>query len=181
MTTTASIPPADGATKSCPVCAETIKAAAVKCRFCDTDLAAYQIEQEAAQERTLFKGHPAVLPSLGAWVITVLTLGLALPYFWFKSRALTYLITTQRVQIERGFFSTIESGVELFRLDDFDIHRPLGMRLVGQSKLHLRSSDPDMGVAFLYGVPDLEKIADQLRECALRDRARRRVTTFVNA
>ena len=39
----------------------------------------------------------------------------------------------------------------------------------------------DMGVAFLYGVPDLEKIADQLRECALRDRARRRVTTFVNA
>ena len=181
MTTPASPSPAEGATKTCPVCAETIKAAAIKCRFCNTDLAAHQIEQEAAQERVLYRGHPAVLPSIGPWIVTVLTLGLALPYYWYRSRALTYVITSQRVQIERGFLSKIESGVELFRLDDFDIHRPLGMRLVGHSMLHLRSSDPDMGVAFVYGVPGLPAIADQLRECALRDRARRRVTTFVNA
>jgi hypothetical protein len=71
--------------------------------------------------------------------------------------------------------------VDLFRLDDFDIHRPLGMRLVGQAALHLRSSDPDMADASLYGVPGLVDIADQLRECAMRERTRRRVTTFVNA
>jgi hypothetical protein len=173
--------PNDAATKPCPVCAETIKAAAIKCRFCGTDLAAHRIEQEAAHERTLFAGHPAVLTTIGAWAATILTLGLGYVYFWVKSRSLTYLITTQRIQIERGFFSKIESGIELFRLDDFDIHRPLGMRLVGQSLLHLRSSDPDMPVAFLHGLPDVDGLAEQLRECAMRDRARRRVTTFVNA
>jgi hypothetical protein len=31
------------------------------------------------------------------------------------------------------------------------------------------------------GVPDLERLADTLRECSLKERARRRVTTFVEA
>lgn len=181
MTTAASPPPAESATRPCPVCAETIKAAAIKCRFCNTDLEARRIEQEAAEERTLFEGHPVLLPTLGAWALVLLTLGLALPYYWYKSRAITYVITNQRIHIERGLLSKIDSSVELFRLDDFDIHRPLGMRLVGQAMLHLRSSDPDMASAFVYGVPDLARIANELRECAIRDRARRRVTTFVNA
>jgi hypothetical protein len=33
----------------------------------------------------------------------------------------------------------------------------------------------------LYGVPNLEQLADTLRECSLRERARRKVTTFVEA
>jgi uncharacterized membrane protein YdbT with pleckstrin-like domain len=181
MSSPVSLPSGPDATKACPVCAETIKAAALKCRFCNTDLAVLQAEQEAAQERILFAGHPVLLPTLGAWALAVLSLGLALPYFWARSRALTYVITTQRIRIERGLFSKIESSVDLFRLDDFDIHRPLGMRLVGQAALHLRSSDPDMADASLYGVPGLVGIADQLRECAMRERTRRRVTTFVNA
>lgn len=168
-------------TKPCPVCAETIKAAALKCRFCNTDLEAYRVEREAATEKTLFHGHPVVHPTIWHWLAAVLTLGLASIYFWVKSRAVTYTITTQRVQIEHGLISTLEQSIDLYRLDDFDIHRPLAMRLLGLSRLHLRSSDPDMPVTFVEGIAGLDALAEQLRECAIRDRHRRRVTTFVNA
>ena len=169
------------ATKPCPVCAETIKAAALKCRFCNTDLAAFEAEREAAVERVLFQGHPVVHQTIGHWAVTVLTLGLGAIYYWVRSRAITYTLTTHRVEISHGIFSTLEQTIDLYRLDDFDLHRPFGMRLLGLSMLHLRSSDPDLPVAFVQGVPGLDAIADQLRESALRDRQRRRVTTFINA
>jgi uncharacterized membrane protein YdbT with pleckstrin-like domain len=111
----------------------------------------------------------------------VLTLGIGYLVLWLKSISLTYEITTQRVRIERGLLSKIKENVELFRIDDFDLHKPLGMRLVGHCQLHLRSSDPDQPTVFIYGIPDLEQLADTLRECSLKERKRRRITTLIDA
>jgi len=168
-------------TKACPVCGETIKAAAIKCRFCNTDLTEHERAKEAEIEKELFKGHPLVIYSLGQWVVAVITLGIAAIVFWVKSRSVTYTLTTQRIQIERGFLSTIKESVELFRIDDFDLHRPFGMRVLGHCVLHLRSSDPDLPAVMIYGIPNLEALSDTLRECSLKERTRRKITTFVKA
>jgi membrane protein YdbS with pleckstrin-like domain len=168
-------------TKACPVCGETIKAAAIKCRFCNTDLEAFQSAREAEEERELFVGRPMAITSMGQWVLVVITLGIAYLVYWIRSLSLNYRITTQRIQIEHGLLSTMKDNVELFRVEHFDLHKPLGMRLLNQAVLHLRSTDEHFPTVIIKGVPDIEQLADTLRECSLKERMRRRVTTFVEA
>jgi hypothetical protein len=65
------------------------------------------------------------------------------------------------------------------RIDHFDLHKPLGMRMVGKCILHLGSSDNSFAAVMILAIPNLEALADTLRERSLRARTRRKVTTFV--
>jgi uncharacterized membrane protein YdbT with pleckstrin-like domain len=100
---------------------------------------------------------------------------------YLKSLSTYYKITNQRVKLEWGLFSKKQESLELFRIDHFEFLRPLEMRLLGQARLHLFSSDEKLDRFSIYAVPNLEALAETLRECQLRERARRGLTTFVKA
>jgi hypothetical protein len=52
---------------------------------------------------------------------------------------------------------------------------------VGQASLHLFSSDAELKNFYIYAVPNLDALADTMRDCQLRERSRRGLTTFVKA
>ncbi len=194
--------------KACPVCGETIKAVALKCRFCGTDLEAFAARKQFEIEEQRFTGHPAVIYSLAQFVpfpaLIVLALvigynlntlemrvslfvglviacGLVYLRFYWRSRSTLYTITTQRIMIQRGLLTQKQETLEMFRIDHFELRKPITWRVFGQADLHLFSSDAEFENFHIYAIPDLERMANTIRECQLRERTRRGLTTFVKA
>jgi len=174
------VPPASD-TKPCPACGELIKASALKCRYCGTDIEAFVAKREGAIEKTLFSGHPAALYSIGRWALAIVTLGIAALCYWLASRSTRFELTTQRVRVERGVLSRTRQDTELFRIDDIALEEPLGMRMLGYAVLYLRSTDRTTPEILIYGVKGIAAISEQLRAAAIRERERRGVKVWTPA
>jgi uncharacterized membrane protein YdbT with pleckstrin-like domain len=129
-----------------------------------------------SSEQVLFEGRPAVLPSIGAWLIVVATLGLG--FIWFKYRQLRvrYRITSERVVVEWGVLGKRLEQVDLYRINDFVAERPFGQRLVGTGNLLLKTVDRSTPDLELYGLPtDILALYEQLRRATETSKRRHAV------
>ncbi|HMR78747.1 MAG TPA: PH domain-containing protein [Polyangiaceae bacterium] len=121
-------------------------------------------QTQSEPERVLFTGHPAVLPGIGSLVVSVLTLGLALIYFFIRSRGRFIRITTQRIVVEHGLFSKRMEQVDLYRIVDYVVERPFGQRVLGTGNLILEAMDSSTPALRLEALPtDVVKLYEALR------------------
>lgn len=92
-------------------------------------------------EELLFDGNPALVPSLGALVLAIVTLGIWLIPLWWISRSRHYRLTTKRVVVETGLLNKRLEQVDLYRVSDYTVLRPISQRLLGTGNLILRTLD----------------------------------------
>jgi uncharacterized membrane protein YdbT with pleckstrin-like domain len=136
---------------------------------------------ELVPEETLFEGRPAVLPGIGAVLVTILTVGLAALYFWWQSRGVSYRVTTRRVIVERGLLSKRLEQIDAYRIRDYVVERPLGQRLLGTGNLLLLTADPTTPALELRNLStDVVALYERLRAAADADRMRRGVRVVDN-
>ena len=128
------------------------------------------------KEEVLFEGHPALLPSLGAWIVTILTVGLALLYFALRSKSQHYRLTSERIVIETGIFSKRMDQIDIYRINDYIVERPFGQRLIGTGNLVLTAMDRSTPEVRLLGLKtDVVALYERLRKATENEKRRRGV------
>ncbi len=135
-----------------------------------------QDDPQVGEERTLYEARPALVPSVGALIICIVTLGLALIGYWLKQRSRHYRFTTERVVVERGIFSKRMDQIDIYRINDYVVERPFGQRIMGTGNLILETMDrssPQMRINHL--ATDVTALYEQLRHATEEQKRQRGV------
>ncbi len=129
-----------------------------------------------ATEQILFEGHPAVLPTIGAWFVAIVTLGLAAIFYWVKAKSQKYKLTNQRIVIETGILSKRLDQIDTYRINDYVVERPLGQRMAGTGNLILSALDRSTPEIRIFGLKtDVTGLYEKLRKATEEQKARRGV------
>ncbi len=124
-------------------------------------------------EQKFFEGHPHPIGSVGRLAVALLTLGLAYIYFWLRSRSVTYLVSDQRILIEEGLFSQTTHTIELYTIEDIEIQKPFGQRLLGTGNLIIHTKDRTNPTLVLARLPvDVRQLYELMRP-AIQEARRR--------
>lgn len=135
-----------------------------------------ETEPDAASEELLYEGYPSVVPSLGALLLCIVTLGIALLVLWVRARGKHYRITSQRIVIDLGLFSKKMEQVDLYRITDYVVERPFGQRIMGTGNLVLEAMDSTSPVIRLDALKtDVVALYEKLRVATEAAKQRRGV------
>ena len=116
------------------------------------------------------------MPDLGTLLAAILTLGLWLLVAWAKSRGTHYRITDQRVVVESGLLSKRLDQIDLYRIHDYVVERPLGQRMLGTGNLILSTQDRSTPAVRLHGLrTDVVALYERLRAATEAEKRRRGV------
>jgi len=127
-------------------------------------------------EEVLFEGRPALVPGVGALLLSIVTLGLWLIPAWWRSRGIFYRLTNHRIVVETGVLSKKLEQIDLYRVNDYSVERPFSQRLLGTGNLVLNTFDKSTPQLTIAGIKtDVVALYEALRAATEIDRRRRGV------
>jgi len=119
----------------------------------------------------------ATTPSPTVWFYGVLGLaflGLFMPPLVQAIRLMTtrYVVTTQRLHYYRGIMTRLHDQIEIIRIRDLSVIKPLALRVFGYGHVILHTVDRSHSMMELVAVPKPSEIKDILHQLSLAERQR---------
>mgnify|MGYP002682390160 CR=1 FL=1 len=90
----------------------------------------------------------------------------------FLSLVESYMITSERVKISKGLLGKDYENFELIRIQDIDVSRGLGERMLGLGDIQIKGADPSTPEIVLRNIKDPTAVYEALRKAWLAARKR---------
>ncbi|MBR4343321.1 MAG: PH domain-containing protein [Lachnospiraceae bacterium] len=87
-----------------------------------------------------------------------------------------YMLTGEKLIINRGFFNTKEDEVKLYRVTDFSLSRTFGQKIFGLGTLKVLSSDKSCPALELINIKKSAAVKELISKLVEEERDRKRVT-----
>lgn len=87
-----------------------------------------------------------------------------------------YMLTNDRLLIKRGFFTTTEDEVRLYRIMDLSLTRTLGQKIFGTGTIFCHSSDKTLGDFHIINVKNSGYVKNLLSDLIEKERMEKRVS-----
>lgn len=146
-------------------------------------------------ETTLWKGSPSQWLNLGPFLIAlVLAIGIGvggvffppawafqivpllyIAWRWLFVRSTHFELTTERLRVTEGVLNQKIDEIELYRVKDIAMERPLWMRMTGLASVLLDTSDRSMPKLTLPAISNGVELREQLRKQVEEIRDKKRV------
>ena len=132
------------------------------------------------EEVSVWSGTPSQVTNLGTFVLTGLFFWLIFPLFvslwqWLVTKNTKYELTSQRLKTRHGVLNKTMDDLELYRIKDYKLDRPLWLRMFSLGNVILETSDLSHPTVTVRAIRNAEELRETMRKYVEERRDQKRV------
>ena len=121
-----------------------------------------------SQEEIVWTGYPSQITNFWYFVFGILLFFLIIPplitlWKWLVVKNIKFELTTERLKTHSGVLNKQTDDMELYRVRDYRIERPLFLRLFSLGNVILMTSDKTTPTVVISAIKKSEEVREKIR------------------
>ena len=113
-------------------------------------------------EEIIWTDRPSQLTNI-IWYLTLFWTIIVPLIVYLRTRFTIFVLTNERIKLKKGVLSQIIDEVELYRVRDYLVSKPLFLRIFGLGNLCLITSDKTHREVYFRAIRNVENVASMVR------------------